>query len=96
MSLKKVLAGIALVVASSIGGGAVGYYLASQPKAAPIVPQETQATIVVAPRKQSQIRTSCYEGILYFTVWNNNAFDKPYLTGAVIDVETFLPKRCVQ
>jgi hypothetical protein len=42
----------------------------------------------------ANVRMSCYDGILYFAVWNNNALDMPYLTGAVIDKETLQPKRC--
>ena len=97
MSLKKVLAATALIVIASIGGGAVGYYLATMPKSTPPPSAaESNSTVVVVPRKQAQVRTTCYEGILYFTIWNNNAFDKPYISGAVIDADNQLPKRCSQ
>lgn len=46
------------------------------------------------PEKGVNVRTTCYQGVLYFSVWNNNAFDSPYLTCAVIDQVTSLPKRC--
>lgn len=40
------------------------------------------------------VDTFCYDGIEYFGTWNNNAFSKYALTGAVIDKDTMLPKKC--
>lgn len=40
------------------------------------------------------VRTHCYQRILYFAVWNNNPSIAPYLTGAVIDPSTLQAQRC--
>ena len=49
---------------------------------------------VEATKKAVNANTVCYDGILYFTVWNNNPFDAPYITGAKIDPKTSKPQTC--